>query len=918
MHWNETDLWNRSLGLDAGSNSERSAIEELRTAYRNFRARAEILAAQIEADVPSLTDHSVKHLDALWDISSTLAKGVPFNPLEAFVFGGAVLLHDLANSVAAFPNGSDGLRGPEWDDLVHAHFRRNLDRAPSPEELRQPPRSLPEPLLQRLREIHAAQAVSLATEPLNRTQAAAGQVEPIYLLDNQRLREELGHLIGRIAHSHHWPAAKVEDEFAGQVHPAPSGYPDWKVDVLKVALLLRLADAAQIDSRRAPTFALAIRRPTGTSYLHWNFQNKLKRPVVQSGYLVYHSAKPFRVEDAESWWLCLDALRMIHNELAAADEILSRCRPEFRFAAHGVVGHDSPEVVLRTVEVEGWTPRRARIGIKDALGVIKKFGGEHLYGNDPGVALRELLANAADAIRARRVLEAELPPDWGKITVTLGRDIDDAYWLEVADDGVGMSEALLSGPLLEFGTSYWETWLAREEHPGLLSRGFEPTGKFGIGFFSAFMLGDRIRVVSRAAPRFGVDESQILALEFRDPNSTNALIRPAKPEEWFPEPGTRVRIWLRRHPTESQGFLSRQRNSEWNLGATIARLVERASSSSKGFDALGELLSRLIEVTTPTLDVTVASRIAVPGEEEDSRVVVQANDWLTIPFGQLLERIEDAYFPGRDVLVDSDAVLRTADRPVARLAVSRAQAPKAAITIGGFATGSWLRCFPGILIGHSPNLTRTSGRPWLDAKTLREWLQRAEGRLAEACTDFGQGSWYASLFLEFEVRPKKIPCFLFHRNVLHFDGMADAELPATVSIVLPEKFDWTLPNGNIQRVSFDDAARSEQLLLRPGIIVAPVIETSLHADDREGWPRWGREVLPTFHTLDGQPFPWTLPLLAVEAVAQNWGIDPLELVGRGRELMPRFGIQIGTYAKAPLKTVVLTLRRPRNLTKSRS
>ncbi|MCL4205717.1 MAG: hypothetical protein KJ000_24810 [Pirellulaceae bacterium] len=480
-----------------------------------------------------------------------------------------------------------------------------------------------------------------------------------------------------------------------------------------------------------------------------------------------------------------------------------------------------------------------------------------------------------------------------------------------------MSEALLSGPLLEFGTSYWETWLAREEHPGLLSRGFEPTGKFGIGFFSAFMLGDRIRVVSRAAPRFGVDESQILALEFRDPNSTNALIRPAKPEEWFPKPGTRVRIWLRRHPSESQGLLSRLHSSQWIM-AVIASMFERGSSSSNRVHALDELLSRLITGTTPTLDVTVRSRIVEPGREAVYRSVIEANDWVTIPFEQLLERMGVQSFPGMGILADSDAVLRMGDRPVARLAVSRALAPKAAITIGGFATGSWLRCFPGILIGHSPNLTRTSGRPWLDAKTLREWLQRAEGRLAEACTDFGQGSWYASLFLEFEVRPKKIPCFLFHRNVLHFDGMADAELPATVSIVLPEKFDWTLPNGNIQRVSFDDAARSEQLLLRPGIIVAPVIKTSLHADDREGWPRWGGEVLPTFHTLDGQPFPWTLPLLAVEAVAQNWGIDPLELVGRGRELMPRFGIQIGTYAKAPLKTVVLTLRRPRNLTKSRS
>ena len=460
MAWTDTNLWKQTLGDETGTPMEKSAKAGLKKVFDDFRENAEILAARIEAELPGLTDHSVKHLDALWDVASTLAANVPFNPLEAFVFGGAVLLHDLANCIAAFPNGLDGIKGPEWNDLVHAHYRLQLGRAPTSEELKQPdPRYLPEILLQRLREIHAEKAVALATQPFFTSTTGRGPASSIYLLDNLKLREELGHLIGRIAHSHHWTAAKLESEFADKVHPAPAGYPDWKIDVLKVALLLRITDAAQIDSRRALTFALAIRRPAGTSYLHWNFQNKLKRPTVMNGYLVYYSTMPFKVEDAESWWLCLQALRMIHGELAAADEILSR-RCKFRFNARGIVGHDSPEVVRQTIEVEGWTPRNAQIGIGDALGVIRRFGGEHLYGNDPSVALRELLANAADAIRARRIIEGK-PSDWGEITVTLGCEGAEVYWLEVADNGVGMSEALLGGSLLEFGTSYWETWLAR-------------------------------------------------------------------------------------------------------------------------------------------------------------------------------------------------------------------------------------------------------------------------------------------------------------------------------------------------------------------------------------------------------------------------------------------------------------------------
>ena len=65
-----------NTGDSTGSAAKRSARERLRTAYIEFRDNVEILAGRIEADVPGLTDHSVKHLDALWDVASTLADGV--------------------------------------------------------------------------------------------------------------------------------------------------------------------------------------------------------------------------------------------------------------------------------------------------------------------------------------------------------------------------------------------------------------------------------------------------------------------------------------------------------------------------------------------------------------------------------------------------------------------------------------------------------------------------------------------------------------------------------------------------------------------------------------------------------------------------------------------------------------------------
>jgi len=80
--------------------------ERLRTAFLNFRERAGHLAGEIRKDLPSLTVHDLSHLDALWEIASTIVGDTyVFTPSEAFVLGGAILLHDLAMSVAATEGG---------------------------------------------------------------------------------------------------------------------------------------------------------------------------------------------------------------------------------------------------------------------------------------------------------------------------------------------------------------------------------------------------------------------------------------------------------------------------------------------------------------------------------------------------------------------------------------------------------------------------------------------------------------------------------------------------------------------------------------------------------------------------------------------------------------------------------------------
>jgi HSP90 family molecular chaperone len=88
------------------------------------------------------------------------------------------------------------------------------------------------------------------------------------------------------------------------------------------------------------------------------------------------------------------------------------------------------------------------------------------------------------------------PDARGAVDVSLSEGVD-GWTLTVRDDGIGMDEEILVRGLMDFGSSGWRSGMVRRKFPGLVGRGFRPKGHFGIGFFSVFMLGDRVEVVSR-------------------------------------------------------------------------------------------------------------------------------------------------------------------------------------------------------------------------------------------------------------------------------------------------------------------------------------------------------------------------------------------------------------------------------------
>ncbi|MFT8674874.1 MAG: molecular chaperone HtpG [Acetobacter sp.] len=128
----------------------------------------------------------------------------------------------------------------------------------------------------------------------------------------------------------------------------------------------------------------------------------------------------------------------------------------------------------------------------------------HSLYSEREIFLRELVANAADATDRRRFEAltdgARALPDNARISISPDKD---ARLLVISDDGSGMSRDELVnnlGTIARSGTRAFGQQLENakpEDRPSLI-------GQFGVGFYAAFMVADKVDVLSRRA---GSDEA---------------------------------------------------------------------------------------------------------------------------------------------------------------------------------------------------------------------------------------------------------------------------------------------------------------------------------------------------------------------------------------------------------------------------
>jgi len=155
--------------------------------------------------------------------------------------------------------------------------------------------------------------------------------------------------------------------------------------------------------------------------------------------------------------------------------------------------------------VVGETTGRETLGFQTEVRQLLQLMIHSLYSNKE-IFLRELISNASDAADKLR-FEALASPDLIKedadLRITIRYD-NDAGSLSVTDNGIGMSRDELIenlGTIARSGTADFLQQMTGDE-----KKDAKLIGQFGVGFYSAFIVADRVEVLSRKAGS-GPDEA---------------------------------------------------------------------------------------------------------------------------------------------------------------------------------------------------------------------------------------------------------------------------------------------------------------------------------------------------------------------------------------------------------------------------
>ena len=133
--------------------------------------------------------------------------------------------------------------------------------------------------------------------------------------------------------------------------------------------------------------------------------------------------------------------------------------------------------------------KNGKIGVttENIFPVIKKF----LY-SDHEIFLRELISNSVDATQKLKALSSmgDVKGELGDLTIRVSAD-KEAKTLTVTDRGIGMTADEVERYINQIAFSSAEEFMEKYKNQAII-------GHFGLGFYSAFMVADKVEIFTRS------------------------------------------------------------------------------------------------------------------------------------------------------------------------------------------------------------------------------------------------------------------------------------------------------------------------------------------------------------------------------------------------------------------------------------
>ena len=148
------------------------------------------------------------------------------------------------------------------------------------------------------------------------------------------------------------------------------------------------------------------------------------------------------------------------------------------------------------------------------------------------IFLREIISNASDAIDKLHYMsltDKDIKVDTSKFNIHITPDKENRT-LTISDNGIGMTEEELENNLGTIAKSGSSDFKENNEH----KENIDIIGKFGVGFYSAFMVANKVEVISK---KYGTDK----ASKWTSSGIDGYEIEPATKEDY----GTDIILYLK-------------------------------------------------------------------------------------------------------------------------------------------------------------------------------------------------------------------------------------------------------------------------------------------------------------------------------------------------------------------------------------